>query len=136
MLDSNKSTNFNKKSHFKAFVYVSYDMYDFTIRYNSYNTHTVSYDSWALTIRRYHTKLFTHETIRIAYCTILTTTDKVLNGWTASTPMRMIWSLCQRCTLSSIPLAPSHQLHCIMIKQLGAAKIPSSSSLSLVKIYL
>ena len=34
MLDSNKSTNINKKSHFKALVYISYDTYDFTIRYN------------------------------------------------------------------------------------------------------
>ena len=65
MLDSNKSTNFNKKSHFKAFVYVSYDTYDFTIRYDSYDTHTVSYDSWTLTIRRYDTELFTHDTIHI-----------------------------------------------------------------------
>ncbi|KAK9987624.1 hypothetical protein SO802_027863 [Lithocarpus litseifolius] len=37
----------------------------------------------------------------------------------------------KRCTLSSIPLAPSHQLHCIMTKQLGAVKMPSSSSHSL-----
>ena len=35
--------------------------------------HTVSYDSWTLTIRWYDTELFTHDTIRIAYRTILTT---------------------------------------------------------------
>ena len=73
MLDSNKSTNFNKKSHFKVSVYVSYNAYDFTIRYDSYNTHTISYDSQALTIRRYDMKLFPHDTIRIAYRMILTT---------------------------------------------------------------
>ena len=51
------------------------------LRYNSYETYTVSYNLWALTIRRYDTKLFTHDTIcivrydtiRITYCTILTT---------------------------------------------------------------
>ena len=45
LLDSNKSTNFNKKSYFKAFVHVSYDTYDFTIWYDSYDMHTVSYGS-------------------------------------------------------------------------------------------
>ena len=72
MLDSNKSTNFNKKSHFKEFFYVSYDTYDFmiytictlyhtihehlryantiwnilhTIRYISYDTYRVSYNT-------------------------------------------------------------------------------------------
>ena len=54
-----------KKSHFKTFVYVSYDMYNFMIRYDSYDTHTVSYDSWTLMICRYDTKLFTHDSIRI-----------------------------------------------------------------------
>ena len=73
MLYSNKSKKFNKKSHFKAFVYVSYDTYDFMIRYDSYDTHTVLYDSWALTICRYDTELFTHNTIRITYRIILTT---------------------------------------------------------------
>ena len=38
MLDSNKTKNFNKKSHFKAFVYVSYDTYNFTIRYDTIHT--------------------------------------------------------------------------------------------------
>ena len=33
-----------------------------TIRYDTY---TVLYDSWALTIRRYNTELFTHDSIRI-----------------------------------------------------------------------
>ena len=33
-----------KKSHFKAFVYVLYDTYDFTIRYDLYDIHTVLYD--------------------------------------------------------------------------------------------
>ena len=61
MLDSNKSIDFNKKSHFKVFVYVSYDTYNFMIRYDSYNTHVVSYNLWALTIRRYDIKLFTHD---------------------------------------------------------------------------
>ena len=65
MLDSNKSTNFNKKSHFKAFVYVSYDTYNFTIQYDSYDTYIVLYDSWALTICRYDTELFTHDLICI-----------------------------------------------------------------------
>ena len=42
MLDSNKSTNFNKKSHFKAFFYASYDTYDFTIRNDTIHTiHTL-----------------------------------------------------------------------------------------------
>ena len=57
-----------------------------TIRYDSYDTHTVSYDSWALTICRYDIKLFTHDTIRIAYRTIriayhtiLTTMGKMMN---------------------------------------------------------
>ena len=35
LLDSNRSTNFNKKSYFKAFVYVLYDTYNFTIRYDT-----------------------------------------------------------------------------------------------------
>ena len=65
MLDSNKSTNFNKKSHFKAFVYISYDTYDFSIWYNLYDTHAVLYDSWALTIRWYDMELFPHDRIRI-----------------------------------------------------------------------
>ena len=73
MLDSNKSTHFNKKSHFKAFVYVSYDTNDFTILYNSYDTHIVSYDLWALTIHQYDMELFTYDTIHIAYHTILKT---------------------------------------------------------------
>ena len=42
-----------------------------TIRYDSYNMYTVSYGSWALTIRRYNTELFTHDTIRIVYRMIL-----------------------------------------------------------------
>ena len=68
MLNSNKNTNYNKTYHFKAFVYVSYYTYDFTIWYNSYDTHTVSYNSWAFTICQYDTKLF-------IYNTILTTMD-------------------------------------------------------------
>ena len=36
MLDSNKSINFNKKSYFKTFVYVSNDKYDFTIQFIRY----------------------------------------------------------------------------------------------------
>ena len=80
MLDSNKSTNFNKKSHFKAFGYVSYDTYDFTIRYDLYDTHTVSYDSWTLMIHQYNTKLFTHDMIRIAYRIIMTTMTLLTQG--------------------------------------------------------
>ena len=76
MIDSNKSTNFNKKSHFKAFVYVSYDTYDFMIQYDSYDMHIISYDSWTLMIRWYDTELFTHDTIHIIYHTILTTMVK------------------------------------------------------------
>ena len=52
-------TNFNKKSHFKTFVYVSYD----TIWFLWYAY--ISYDSWALTICRYDIELFTHDTIHI-----------------------------------------------------------------------
>ena len=78
MLDSNESTNFNKKFHFKAFVYVSYDTYDFTIWYDSYDRHTVLYDSWALMIRQYDTKFFPHDMICIACHTILTTMYKSL----------------------------------------------------------
>ena len=44
MLDSNKSTDFNKKSHFKVFVYVLYNTNDFMIQYDSYDMYTVSYD--------------------------------------------------------------------------------------------
>ena len=33
LLNAIKSTNFNKKSHFKTFVYVLYDTNDFMIRY-------------------------------------------------------------------------------------------------------
>ena len=51
LLDSNKSINFNKKSHFKTFVYVSYDTYDFTIQYDSYYTYTISYDLYDTQIR-------------------------------------------------------------------------------------
>ena len=36
-----------------------------TIRYDSYDTHTVSYYSRVLTILRYNTKLFIHDTIHI-----------------------------------------------------------------------
>ena len=76
MLDSNKCTNFNKKSHFKAFFFCIVWFYD---------THIVSYDLWVLSIYWYDTELFTCNTIRIVYHTILTTmnggsnTDD--NGW-------------------------------------------------------
>ena len=36
-----------------------------TIRYDSYDTHNVSYYSRVLTILRYNTKLFIHDTIHI-----------------------------------------------------------------------
>ena len=39
------------------------------LRYNSYNTHTVSYDSRALTICRFNTKLFPHDTYQVSYDT-------------------------------------------------------------------
>ena len=74
-----------KKSHFKTFVYVSYDMYNFMIRYDSYDTHTVSYDSWTLMICRYDTKLFTHDSIRIvryvSYDTYRASYDTDNYGW-------------------------------------------------------
>ena len=35
MLDSNKSTNFNKKSHLKAFIITFYDMIQFMSTYNT-----------------------------------------------------------------------------------------------------
>ena len=38
MLDSIKVQILTKKSHFKAFFYVSYDMYDFTIQYDTIHT--------------------------------------------------------------------------------------------------
>ena len=66
MLDSNKNTNFNKKSHFKAFVYVSYNTYNFTIRY----THCIirfmsTYD----TLIRYGTFYSRYDTYRVSYDT-------------------------------------------------------------------
>ena len=74
MLDLNKSTNFNKKSNFKTFVNVLYDMYNFTIRYNLYDTHTVSYDSWTFMIRWYNTELL--HTIRyVSYDRVSYDTD-------------------------------------------------------------
>ena len=45
LLDSNKSTNFNKKSHFKVFVYVLYDTYNFTIRFIQYARYIVRFIS-------------------------------------------------------------------------------------------
>ena len=66
----NPKKNNNNKTHFKAYVYISYEMYNFTIQCDSYNTHNVSYDSWALLIHPYYTKL---HMIPIAYHTILTT---------------------------------------------------------------
>ena len=68
-LDSNKSTNFNKKSHFKAVFYELYNKIDFTLRYDSYNINIISYNSWALTIRRYNTNFFTHDTYHVLYDT-------------------------------------------------------------------
>ena len=38
-----------------------------TIRYDSYDTHTASYDLWVLMIRRYDTELFTYDTYRVSY---------------------------------------------------------------------
>ena len=66
LLDSNKSTNFNKKSYFKTFVYVLYDTYDFTIRYaycivqfmNTYDTPI-----------RYGTFYIRYDTYRVSYDT-------------------------------------------------------------------
>ena len=56
MLDLNKSTKFNKKSHFKAFVYVSYD----TIRFVWYDTiHTIH-----ILYRMIHEHLWYADTIR------------------------------------------------------------------------
>ena len=39
------------------------------IRYDSYDTHIVSYNSQALTICRYNTELFPHDTYRVSYDT-------------------------------------------------------------------
>ena len=78
----NKSTNFNKKSHFKVFFYVSYDTYNFAIRYDSYDTHTVSYDLRALMIRQYEMKFFfsRYNTYRVSYDTDNYEVGQV--GWT------------------------------------------------------
>ena len=71
MFKSNKITNLKKKKKktiLNPHVYVSYDTYDSLIQYNSYDTH--------LCIGRfmstYNMKFFVHDTIRIAYHTILT----------------------------------------------------------------
>ena len=69
MLNSNKVQILTKKSYFKTFVYVSYDTYDFTIRYDSYDTHTILYDSRAFMICRYNMELFSHDTYRVSYDT-------------------------------------------------------------------
>ena len=98
LLYSNKSTNFNKK-----ILYVSYDMYNFTIRYNSYYTYIVSYDSWALTILRYDIKLFTHDTIRIVYCTILTT---MVEAFWLESQLCYLWKLLAWLVIGIILLLP------------------------------
>ena len=87
----------------KKFLYVSYDTSYFTIRYNSYVTYIVSYDSWALTIRRYDIKLFTHDTIRIAYYTILTTMVEVF--WLES-QLCYLWKLLAWLVIGIILLLP------------------------------
>ena len=75
LFKSNKTTNFNKQKKLilNPHAYVSYDTYDTSIRYDSYDTHHISDNSWAFTICSYNTKLFVQDTIRIAYRTILTT---------------------------------------------------------------
>ena len=65
MLDSNKTTNFNKKSHFKAFVYVSYD----TIQFIWYAHYIVRFMNTYYTPIRYETFYTRYDT----YCMILTT---------------------------------------------------------------
>ena len=103
LLYSNKSTNFNKK-----ILYVSYNMYNFTVRYNSYDTYIVSYDSWAFIICRYDIKLFTHDMIRIAYCTILTTiilTTMVEAFWLES-QLCYLWKLLAWLVIGIILLLP------------------------------
>lgn len=42
-------------------------MYDFTIRYESYDTNLISYNLWALTILSYDKKLFTHDIYHVSY---------------------------------------------------------------------
>ena len=44
-------------------------MYDFMIQYDSYDTHTILYDSQTLTIHRYNTELFPHDTYHVSYDT-------------------------------------------------------------------
>ena len=65
MLDSIKSINFNKKSHFKPFVYVSYD----TIQFIWYAHYIVWFMSTYYMPIRYRTFYTRYDT----YCTILTT---------------------------------------------------------------
>lgn len=100
LLESHQNTNF------KPCVYVSYNTFDFTIRYNTiltiriclsydswvlsiciYNTlfHWIQYalvyrtcDSWVLSIHIYNIVLFSLDKIHIAYHTILTMDIKLL----------------------------------------------------------
>ena len=68
MLDSNKSTNFNKKSHFKAFVYVSYDtIHMIRTLYRTIHEHL----RYADTIRNFlHTiRYVLYDTYRVSYST-------------------------------------------------------------------
>ena len=65
MFKSNKTTNFNRKTHFKptCLCIVRYVRFTDTICHMIYTY--VSNNSQALTIRLYDTKLFVHNTIRI-----------------------------------------------------------------------
>ena len=65
MLDSNNSTNFNKKSHFEAFVYVSYDRHCIVQFISTYDT-SIQYETFSTWYNIYCT-------IHIANRTILTT---------------------------------------------------------------
>lgn len=104
LLNSNRNTNFNRekkkkrKTHFNPYVYVLYDMKDFMIWYNSYDTHlcivwfmstfdtllqyitflyTIGYisyetyilfDLWPLLMHPYDTKFLVYDRIHIIQC--------------------------------------------------------------------